>query len=70
MPSPLTDDLVLRMMIGSHSFASNARGMGIRSAGKACGRLCPQKKQKEGGGSSTGMRAWDREPIGGEAHST
>ena len=39
MPSPLTDDLVLRMTTGSHSFASDARGMGMKNESKDQGHL-------------------------------
>ena len=39
MSSPLTDDLVLRMMTGSHSSALNARGMGMKKKSKDQGHL-------------------------------
>ena len=39
MPSPLTDDLVLRMTTRSHSSASDARGMGMKKESKDQGHL-------------------------------
>ena len=39
LQSPLIDNLVLRMTTGSRSFASNARGMGMKKKSKDQGHL-------------------------------